>query len=143
MSLMRLGWSDRKISRAMGLHRSTIARYRRGIQNICISDSDWKGVLASKYFKDYVPEDNRQSVPLSERQVPTDTVKNPLSSKSRAKIYHAIIQAKLTLGQSARSIYQDLVQEKEYAAVMTVLSAISANSAKVFLNFMPVSKRHP
>ena len=128
LGLIQLGWSDRKINRAMGIHRVTIARYRKEFKDNLVSDVDKKGIFEPRYTEGQAQEDKRQSVPFAEKQVPTDRVvhfqvptdpsdliKTSLSSKSRASVYHVIIQEKLRLGQSARSIYQDLVQEKVYA----------------------------
>lgn len=125
MGLMHMGWSDRKINRVTGLHRTTIARYRKEYQSTCSVNAQKAEVVEATCFEDHRLQKERQSVPFAGKQVPTDGVvhfqvptdpgKDSLSSKSRVKIYHAMIQAKLTLGQSARSIYQDLVQEKEYA----------------------------
>jgi len=132
MEMFNLGWSDRKINSVTGIHRLTIARYRKESRTFGKHASD---IADQEVFIPKVRDsaDQRtipdsQSVPFNEKQVPPDKVvhfevptdsdisdqKLPIS-KSGASVYHLMIQEKMTLGQNARSIYQDLVIEKGYS----------------------------
>ena len=129
MEMFNLGWSDRKINSITGIHRLTIARYRKESRTI------GKHALDIADQEVFIPKvrdsaDQRtirdsQSVPF---EVPTDKVvhfevptdsdisdQKPPISKNGASVYHLMIQEKMTLGQNARSIYQDLVIEQGYS----------------------------
>jgi len=134
MGLFTLGWSDRKINSITGLHRATIARYRKEWRDTYTSQTEGKGGLDRTYPKDQQPNEARQSVPLESKQVPTDgvvhfpassadrevptgseVISKQTTSKCSASPYHLVIQEKLALGQNARSIYQDLILELGYS----------------------------
>jgi len=123
VGLISLEWSDRKINRVTGLHRTTIARYRKEYQSTCSVNAEKADVVEAACCEDHRLQKERQSVPLAEKQVPTDGVVHfevptgsgaPPSSKSKVWQYHSLIRDKLALGQSARSIYQDLVTDQDY-----------------------------
>jgi len=125
-SLFKQNWSDRKIHKSIGLHRTTISRYRK----------KWLRVKQEKQSSPETVKDTPlsktsfnnpvQSVPLSENKMPTDrvvhfevptdpdSVNNKTFSKSKAACYHDEIKRKLQNGQHAVSIYQDLVSESQF-----------------------------
>ena len=124
-TLFNQSWSDRKINSAIGIHRATIARYRK----------EWQQSQKEKYPSD-IPlpaADSAQNptrptvenVPPGQNKVPTEEVvhfevptdsseKQNLASRSKAAAYHEIICKKLHTGAQARSIFQDLVIENGY-----------------------------
>ncbi len=124
--LFKTGWSNRKIKRTTGIHRRTIAKYRK----------DWEGKQAdsdincssSTVSKQRLENDSLtiQNAPLERDskcppskvvhfEVPTDPKDeiNP-PSKSKVAVYDTEITEKLKAGQNARSIYQDLYVEEHY-----------------------------
>ena len=121
-SLFAQDWSNRKINRAIGIHRQTIARYR----------IEWKSKqkfingLDSENLSHQLQVHNIQNVPLDENkcppaqvahfELPTDSPQKNQTSSSRSKAakYDEVIRQRLELGQTARSIYQDLVIENDY-----------------------------
>ena len=126
-SLFAQNWSDRKINDFIGLHRATISRYRKAWQQLQDDKQSDKIILTSLFSTGKMPSGRIQSVPPDENQVPTEGVvhfevpTDPESadkippSKSKAAHYHNEINRKLENGQHARSIYQDLVCERQYS----------------------------
>ena len=125
-SLFNQNWSNRKIHKSIGLHRTTISRYRKEWQKI-----QQKKMSSGLNAKTLSSSTNLitnpvQSVPPGENKVPTEGVvhfevpTDPLledkkpSPKSKAAVFHRIIEEKLQNGQHARSIFQDLVCEQAY-----------------------------
>jgi transposase len=140
-------WSARKINRATGIHRKTIAQYKKewqknqqlknsaSVQRTSLPASD-----ACHHHLQNVPPDEKQ-VPTGEVvhfQVPTDTHDQDLhtTSKSKAAPYDAVIREKLEHGQHARSIYQDLVVEHQYQgsydSVKRYIRKLSKKSPKLY-----------
>jgi transposase len=126
-SLFKQNWSDRKIHNSIGLHRTTISRYRKEWLSLKREkESSTKTVKDIPSSKDSFTNPV-QSVPLSQNKVPTDgvvhfevptdpdSVDKKTFSKSKAVCYHDEIRSKLQNGQHAVSIYQDLVSEKQYS----------------------------
>jgi len=136
MEMFNLGWSDRKINSITGIHRLTIARYRKesrtiGKHALDIADqevfipkvrdsADQRTIRDSQSVPFEVPTDKVVHFPARQSggEVPTDSDisdQKPPISKNGASVYHLMIQEKMTLGQNARSIYQDLVIEQGYS----------------------------
>ena len=125
-TLFSQDWSIRKINVATGIHRKTISRYR----------DEWRRLQDEKAHLDVesaapnppiIPGRlSSQSVPPGQNKAPTDKVvhfqappdpqskNNPVTSKSKAAAFHDVIVKKLDAGQSAKSIFQDLVTERNY-----------------------------
>jgi transposase len=121
-SLFAQGWSSRKINRAIGIHRKTIAHYR----------IEWKSKQESIKTLDSEKSSNKSQAPNIENvppgenkcppaqvvhfELPTGSLQSDrsLCSRSKAAKYDEAIRQKLELGQNARSIYQDLVVENDY-----------------------------
>lgn len=126
-SLFAQNWSDRKINISIGLHRTTISRYRKEwlkFKRTKLALGAGSQTLSSSIIS---PAKPIQSVPPGENKVPTEGVvhfevptdpkivdKNT-TSKSKAAAYHDEIYRKLQNGQHAKSIYQDLVCERQYS----------------------------
>jgi transposase len=95
--LTELGWTDRAISRSTGINRSTVAKYRKTLQN-----------------QPEVPTE--PTLPTSENQpeVPADLP--PLASTNSTQIqpYAEKIRDALIQRLTAQRIYQDLVEEHGY-----------------------------
>lgn len=130
-SLFAQNWSDRRINKAKGLHRTTIARYRK----------DWQLNQSNKPLSDFsvspsASKDNSrpataENVPLGQNEVPTEgvvhfqvptdpekVITETTKSKRRGADYHDVILKKLAAGQHARSIFQNLVLEHGYAGIL-------------------------
>jgi transposase len=119
-------WSNRKIKKATGIHRTTIAGYRKEYLKSIEKESEKDPQNSNPDFNTIASTDALQNVPLDASQVPTDKVVHfqlPTDpeqhqksvSKSKAFGYHEQITTKLKAGQSAQSIYQDLVTESQYS----------------------------
>jgi transposase len=125
-SLFNQNWSNRKIHKSIGLHRTTISRYRKEWQKI--QQQKRSSGLNAKTVSSSVNliTNPVQSVSPGENKVPTEGVVHfevptdlkladeKTISKSKAAIYHDEISRKLENGQHAVSIYQDLVCERQY-----------------------------
>lgn len=135
--LFRANWSDRKIQRITGIHRKTISRYRKkweererisAKKNEPLWTSDLSREVAGKEAQSVPPPENKcPPAGVVHFEVPTDPQSGlshggdepdllaAQSSRSQASAHHELINEKLKKGQSARSIYQDLVIERDYA----------------------------
>lgn len=147
-ALIEQGWSDRKINRAMGLHRTTISRYRKEYQlNSRFAEAGSDG-SSPNLIAPAEDRDSSQSVPLVENKVPTGEVVHfevptgPEDSKairSKVSVYHSLIKEKLGLGQSARSIYQDLTEEQDYQgsydSVKRYVSKLKSREPQLYARF--------
>ena len=96
-----LGWSDRRIQKETHVHRITVAKYRKAIQN-----------------RPQVPTDFFAEKGQNDPQVPTgsEVSSPPLPSPRNALLvpHLSAIKSSLAQGLSAQRIYQDLVLEGEY-----------------------------
>ncbi len=124
--LFKTGWSNRKIKRTTGIHRRTIAKYRKDWEDKqadsdagCSSSSNGKQSFEndSLTIQNAPLEGNNKCPPsqVAHFEVPTDPQKDEkLPSKSKVAVYDTEIKAKLKGGQNAQSIYQDLCAEEDY-----------------------------
>ena len=117
-SLFEQGWSNRKINKAIQADRRTISRYRSlwlATKNPPVSsDPSLEGFGSSQSaIQNAPPKCPPEGV--VHFQVPTGLPQPAAKSKSKACRYHDFITEKLENGQEARSIFQDLVIEQEYA----------------------------
>lgn len=126
-TLFSQDWSIRKINIATGIHRKTITKYQDEWQSF----QDQKAQTNSDCSTSQTPTEkghfSSQSVPPGQNKVPTDNVvhfqvppdpqstSDPVTSKSKAAAFHDVIIKKLDAGQSAKSIFQDLVTQHNYA----------------------------
>lgn len=116
--LFEQGWSNRKINKSIKIDRRTLSRYRvlwinNKEQTTLISASPEGCELSQPPVQNAPPKCPPKGV--VHFQVPTDPTITDFSSKSQATRYHDVITQKLEKGQQARSIFQDLVIEQEYA----------------------------
>lgn len=114
-------WSIRKINKAYSLHRKTITSYYNEWLQIQKQNPQQQSHTSTFNSAQKASKIAGQSVPLGENQVPPDEVVHfevptdpEIPSKSRASNYRDLISQKLRLGQSAKSIFQDLVTEYGY-----------------------------
>ena len=119
-------WSNRKINKATGIHRKTISRYKKewkknqnlDLQNSSENISKTEQKLTNEEFQNVPPDENNcPPIGVVHFEVPTDSPQDDVvifSSRSKAARYDELIRQKIELGQSARSIYQDLVIENDY-----------------------------
>lgn len=117
--LFTQGWSNRKINRSMGIHRDTISSYKKEWEVIKKSQSAREHKFPTPNHSQNTSFEPNQNGPLkcppsevAYFEVPTDPTSNSVTkSKSKAHKYKRQILEKLKMGQSARSIYQDIYQE--------------------------------
>jgi len=120
-ALFSQNWSIRKINSATGIHRKTITNYRAEWLRLQDEAVPPETPLSAS---NSLPT-QRQNVPLRHPQLPTDQVVHfqvppepppnpPGGCKSKATGFHDVIQKKLNAGQNAKSIFQDLVTERDY-----------------------------
>jgi len=124
--LIKLGWSDRRISRDLDLHRKTVSRYRKEFQSVPDVPTD-------------VSSCQSENVP----QVPTDSghvlpsTKSPLLEPLRE-----IIWKKHTSGLTAQRIYQDLVDETGfnggYDSIKRYVHKLRGSSTKRLFFNLPI-----
>lgn len=124
-ALFSQSWSIRKINAATGIHRKTITRYHdewRRLREVKCGEDGNPPALNPAAFKGHL---SPQSVPVEQNkapadkavhfQVPADPSDNKTSaSKSKAAGFSHVILKKLDAGQSAKSIFQDIVTECSY-----------------------------
>lgn len=125
-TLFSHNWSIRKINIATGIHRKTITHYRNEWQRLHIEEAKADGKPPESNPVTIKVHSSAQSVPPGQNKVPIEKVvhfqvpTDPISkntaviSKSKAAAFHDIILKKLDVGQSAKSIFQDLVTESGY-----------------------------
>ncbi|MFQ5603446.1 MAG: hypothetical protein ACE5HS_09285 [bacterium] len=73
-TLFSLSWSDRKINSAIGLHRATIARYRKEWQQLQKEKPPQNTQLASTDSAPNSVPCQAETVPPGQNKVPTDGV---------------------------------------------------------------------
>lgn len=95
-TLSRLGWSDRQISRELGVHRKTVNRYKEEVQSVPEVSTDSK-------------VHSNENVP----KVPTDPSPPPTKSPHLLG-KQLLVQTLFDQGHTAQRIYQDLVEEHDY-----------------------------
>ena len=125
-TLFSQDWSIRKINVATGIHRKTISRYRDEWQRLQDEKSQCGDKPPASTPATVKGRLSSQSVPPGQNKAPTDKAvhfqvppdpqskNNPATSKSKAAAFYNVIVKKLDAGQSAKSIFQDLVTEHNY-----------------------------
>ena len=97
-TLIEAGYSDRQIGKLVNLHRGTVAKYRRELQNRPNAPPGSEVVAAVSE-----PTANQPS-------------QAPPGPASACEPHRAVIERKLEQGLSAQRIYQDLVDEYGFTA---------------------------
>lgn len=112
-SFIRLGWSDRRITRETGIHRKTVQGYRKQLQNKpeVLSGLPGQPVQTVPIVPPDLLSQPDQTVPI----VPADSAPLPWSKSVQMLPHREKVWEKLALGLTARRIYQDLVEEEHYA----------------------------
>jgi transposase len=123
LNLLRLGWSERRISREGGYHRATIRRVRREA-----------GLPAAECTtRAEVPTDPK---PATELKVATDSA---AITRSSAAPFRDFIEAELAKRRNGAAIYQDLVEHHgyrgSYDAVKRLARKLRAEEPKVSCRF--------
>jgi len=139
-SLFAQDWSNRKINRAIGIHRQTIARYR----------IEWKSRqkfingLDSENLSHQLQVHNIQNVPhhlmkISAHRHRWHTLNCPPTPHRKTKplpVEVRLRNMRSELGQNARSIYQDLVIENDYQgsydSIKRYISKLKKKSPKLY-----------
>ncbi len=124
--LFKTGWSNRKIKRTIGIHRRTVAKYRKDWERKQSSSTADISNHPDSQANHQKEQSKNQNAPLEGAskcppgqvvhfEVPTDPQQDEKRpSKSKVAVYDSEIKAKLKAGQNAQSIYQDLCAEEEY-----------------------------
>jgi len=123
LSLLRLGWSERRIAREGGHHRATVRRVRREA-----------GLLVAKCTTpSKVPTDPK---PATEPKVATDSA---AGTRSSAAPFKSFIEAEIAKRRNGAAIYQDLVEHHGYSgsydAVKRLARKLRGDEPKVSCRF--------
>jgi transposase len=125
-TLFSQNWSIRKINTATGIHRKTITKYQNEWRRLQDKKLPLNGEPPSPNFAAIKGRLSPQSVPPGRNKAPTDKAahfqvhpdpaseNNSVTSKSKAAVFHDVILKKLDRRQSAKSIFQDLVTDRNY-----------------------------
>src|SRR5450755_725213 len=121
LSLLRLGWSSRRVARETGHRPETITRYGRAA-----------GILAPSPIAD--------SKPATAAEVPTDPrPAMPEKSRSSCEGHRPFIAAEVAKGRNGMAIYQDLVEhhgyEGSYDAVKRFVRTLVSHTQKISCRF--------
>lgn len=129
LSLLRLGWSERRIAREGGYHRATIQRIRR--------EAELAGSKCTTPGK--VPTDLKVATDpklATDAEVPTDP---PAATRSSAEPFRPFIEAEIAKRRNSAAIYQDLVEHHGYTgsydAVKRLARKLRASLPKVSCRF--------
>jgi transposase len=120
LSFHRLGWSNRRIARELGIDRDTVARQLQAIQ------AGAKTAKAPPGSAEAGASSNAAKAPTGsgEGAATSNAAKAPPGSeplsaapfgRSQCTPWHGVIVAKLEAGLTAQRIYQDLVSEHGFA----------------------------
>jgi len=127
-TLLRSGTSHRQITRVTGVDRKTIRRYVAALANS-------PGVATGSEGGDY-------QIPPPRPPAPEGTPPLPIST-SACEAHRAWIEAQVTLGRNAASIYQDLVEgygfAHRYNSVKRFVATLKVREPERFdvLEFLP------
>lgn len=109
LGLLRRGWSDRRISREAGYHRSTVRRLRRQAELASKCTTPAEVPTDPKCTTE--PEVATDPKPHTEPEVPTGSA---ATTRSSAEPYRPFIAAEVGKGRNAKAIYEDLVEHHGY-----------------------------
>lgn len=146
--LFSQNWSLRKINKALGIHRATIARYYQQWSKQQQKNTAYQDTTNCSNSNHISHSLTAQTVPPEQNELPPDKVvhfqlpSDPskatdlTTSKSKASDYHDVILKKLTAGQNGKSIYQDLVTDHEfsgsYDSIKRYIRKLKNNSPKLY-----------
>jgi transposase len=144
LSLLRLGWSRRRIARETGHRRETITRYARAAGLLPPPP-----IAGSKPATEAeVPTDSRLGVeaevpagskPAIEGEVPNEHSAVTTKSRSSCEVHRPFIEAEVSKGRNGMAIFQDLVEqhgyEGSYDAVKRFVRSIVSRTPKISCRF--------
>ena len=117
--LIGLGWSDRRIQRETHVHRITVAKYRKALQNdpkVPTGFSDEKGQndpqVPTGFFDE--KDQNDPQLPAGSGTLDAPPLSGPLPRNPLLHPHLPAIKAGLAKGLSAQRIYQDLIEDAAY-----------------------------
>ena len=113
-SLTSLGWSDRHISRTIGVDRGTVSKYRKQHQSTPEMPTD-----PSMQNPSEVPagdaDQNQPNVPADQEQhATTPILKLPSTNSVQLHPYIETVKSLFDKRLTAQRIYQDLVEQHDY-----------------------------
>src|ERR1035441_3516205 len=120
LSLLRLGWSSRRVARETGHRPETITRYGRAAGILAPSPiADSKPVTEAEVPTDSKPGSEAEaaagSKPAIEAEVAgTERAAMPAKSRSSCEGHRPFITAEVAKGRNGMAIYQDLVEHHGY-----------------------------
>ncbi len=123
LSFHRLGWSNRRIARELGIDRDAVSRHiRRAVaeSKAAKAPPGWRpGANDPKAAKAPPGSDDVEAEPKAAKAPPgLETSLQPalaLRGRSLCEAWHGVIVAKMEAGLTAQRIYQDLVSEHGFA----------------------------
>jgi len=129
LSLLRLGWSERRIALETGHHRATIRRIG--------------GEMAARQSVPEVATDLAATAEQNVPEVATDSEvverSGPVRSRSACEPHRPFIEAEAGKGRNAAAIYQDLVEHHGYTgaynAVKRFVGKLRGSKSKVSCRF--------
>jgi transposase len=133
------GWSQRRIARELGLHRDTVARYvkqveQRSLPNAPAADS--KPAISTTGSEACVDSKQAISNTGSEPPKPAISTTGSAGRKSLCLPFQSVIEQKVAAGLSAQRIFQDLATEQafqgSYSSVRRFVEALGANTPLPF-----------
>lgn len=116
LSLLRLGWSERRIAREGGHHRSAIRRIRLAA-----------GLPAKRTTPAEVPTDSVEAKRSTSDEVPADSA----ATRSSAEPFRWFIKAELDKGRNSTAIYQDLVEHHGYSGSYDAVKRLARKLRKM------------
>lgn len=108
-TLLQQGHSQRQIARMLGIHRDTVRRYAR----LAVAEAHPAGALTGS---DAVPPGSPGPSDSKPAGAPPGSAPAQVVQPSRCEPFRELILGKLDQGLSAQRIYQDLVDEHNFAA---------------------------
>jgi transposase len=108
-ALTNLGWGIRAISRATGINRETVAKYRKDPEKRGSEVFD-----SSDQNQPKVPTDSEALSNQNQPEVPADLPQPPPTHSSTLQIFTGTIRTMFLQHLTAQRIYQDLVEEHGY-----------------------------
>ena len=145
LSLLRLGWSSRRVARETGHRPETITRYGRAAGILAPSPiADSKPATAAEVPTDPKPGSKAEvpagSNPATEAEVPAgERPAMPEKSRSSCEGHRPFIAAEVAKGRNGMAIYQDLVEhhgyEGSYDAVKRFVRPLVSHTPKISCRF--------
>jgi transposase len=111
-ALTAFGWTDRAISRATGIYRSTVAKYRKAYDSP--QRAPIESVISSAENQPEVPTDSNVPSHQNQPNVPADLPVLPTTNSTQIQPHTQKIRDALLQKLTAQRIYQDLVEEHGY-----------------------------